>query len=207
MLALLSGFGLSLSLIVAIGAQNAFVLRQGLKREHVLTVVLVCTICDFGLIVLGVLGFGGLVARFPPLTSIAAWGGALFLIVYGIVALRNALQVSEGLKSEQSGSLSYRVALLTALALSLLNPHVYLDTVVLIGSLAAQYQNETRLLFGVGASFASLSWFFALGFGARFLAPIFSHPTSWRLLDSVIALIMWSLAFSLIAIELQGNSK
>ena len=194
----LSGFGIGLGLIIAIGAQNAFVLRQGLKREHVAPVVLVCALCDFSLILVGVLGFGALVARFPLLTAFAAWGGAVFLIIYGALAFRSAWRGSAGLRAGgASGALSRRGALLTALALSLLNPHVYLDTVVLVGSVAAQY-GSGRVTFGAGAAGASLVWFSALGFGASLLAPVFERAAAWRVLDAFIAFVMWALAFGLI---------
>lgn len=199
----LSGFGIGLGLIVAIGAQNAFVLRQGLKKEHVAPVVAVCALCDFSLILLGVLGFGTLVARFPLLTSAAAWGGAVFLIVYGAWAFRSAWRGSAGLRGDEAGDpLSRRGAVLTALALSLLNPHVYLDTVVLIGSIAAQYEDGGRVSFWAGASVASLVWFSILGFGASFLAPVFERGAAWRVLDALIALVMWALAFGLISGQL-----
>ena len=201
----LSGFGIGFGLIVAIGAQNAFVLRQGLKKEHVAPVVFVCTLCDFSLIFLGVLGFGTLVARFPLLTDAAAWGGAIFLFIYGALAFRSALRGSAGLQSHAvSNTLSRRGAVLTALALSLLNPHVYLDTVVLLGSIAAQYEGSGRVIFWAGASSASLLWFSVLGFGASFLAPVFRRAAAWRVLDALIALVMWALAFGLVRGQLQG---
>ncbi len=173
--------------------------HEGLKKEHVASVVFVCTLCDFSLILLGVLGFGTLVARFPLLTPFAAWGGAVFLFIYGALALRSAVRGSAGLQAGGVGAaLSRRGALLTALALSLLNPHVYLDTVVLLGSIAAQYEGNERVIFWAGASSASLIWFSVLGFGASFLAPVFRRAAAWRVLDALIALVMWALAFGLV---------
>ena len=199
----LSGFGIGLSLIVAIGAQNAYVLRQGLKKEHVAAVVFVCTLCDFTLILLGVLGFGALVAAFPMMTKVAAWGGAAFLFVYGSLAFRSAWRGFGKLEgAPQLIPLSRRTAILTALAISLLNPHVYLDTVVLLGSVAAQYEAGARVAFWAGASSASLSWFGVLGFGASRLAPIFERPKAWRVLDALIGSVMWLLAFGLVNMQL-----
>jgi len=216
--------GLGASLIIAIGAQNAFVLRRGIRRDHVLAVVVVCVLCDWALIALGAAGFGALVSAFPLLTSMAAWGGALFLAVYGAMALRSALHPGALIAEEpaadtapadapadtpadsavDAGSSSpvlagtTRTAIAAALAVSLLNPHVYLDTVVLLGSLAAQYEPALRVWFTAGAMFASLVWFAGLGFGARLLAPVFERPVAWRVLDIVVGGIMWWIALGLI---------
>ncbi|MCC1494103.1 LysE/ArgO family amino acid transporter [Cognatishimia sp. F0-27] len=195
MQAAMAGFALGLSLILAIGAQNAFVLRQGLRRAHVLPVVLVCALSDAILIVVGVAGFGALVEAVPGLEFWMRVFGAAFLFWYGARTLRSAwrggavMQASEG-----TGSL--RAAVLTCLALTWLNPHVYLDTVVLLGSIAAQYDN--RLAFGAGAVTASFVFFFSLGFGARALAPVFARPKAWRVLDLVIGLTMWAIAVKLV---------
>ncbi|MBI5230816.1 MAG: amino acid transporter [Coriobacteriales bacterium] len=200
--AFVAGAALGASLIIAIGAQNAFVLRQGLKREHVLAVVATCVICDVALITLGAIGFGTLIGRFPTITSIAAWAGAAFLLAYGALAFRSAMRPSsmhsEAPERVAATATSTGAVVLTTLAVSLLNPHVYLDTVVLIGSLAAQYEPAPRVLFALGAATASFAWFFALGFGARVLAPLFDRPGAWRVLDTIIGVIMWSIAVSLV---------
>lgn len=196
-----AGLGIGASLIIAIGAQNAFVLRQGLRREHVAAVVAVCVLCDCVLISAGALGFGSLVRAFPLVTSIAAWGGALFLLGYGSMSFRSALD-PKTLPAEQPGSQSgpatTRAAIAATLAVSLLNPHVYLDTVVLLGSVAAQYGGALRAWFTAGAWLASISWFCALGFGARLLAPVFAKQAAWRVLDAAIGAIMWWIAIGLV---------
>ncbi|HYH96909.1 LysE/ArgO family amino acid transporter [Hyalangium sp.] len=206
MSAALKGFGLGTSLIVAIGAQNAFVLRQGLKREHVFVVATICFLCDATLIALGSAGFGSLVAAFPRLTDIAAWCGAAFLLAYGLRSFRAAIRPSV-LKTSggEAGGMTLKQAVLTTLALSLLNPHVYLDTVILLGSLAGQYVMPPRAFFALGAMAASCVWFYGVGYGAGRLAPLFSRPTSWRVLDLLIGIIMWSIAFSLLRPYVLGS--
>jgi L-lysine exporter family protein LysE/ArgO len=187
------------SLIVAIGAQNAFVLRQGLRREHVAAVVLTCIACDATLIGLGAAGFGALVARYPVVTAIAAWGGAAFLAVYGARSLLAAIHPGALVDSAQGARMATATAAISAtLAVSLLNPHVYLDTIVLLGGVAAQYPAGVRAWFVVGAMSASVVWFSALGFGARLLAPVFRRPIAWRVLDLAIACVMWWIAASLV---------
>lgn len=194
--------GLGAGLIIAIGAQNAFVLRQGLKRQDVFLTALVCTLCDVLLIALGVAGLGTLVSSQPLLTAIAAWGGALFLFVYGLRALLSALKPGRLEADAPTLPMSRRDIVLTTLAVSLLNPHVYLDTVVLLGSIGGQFVGVSRLAFGVGAATASSLWFFGLAFGAQRLGPLFRHPRAWRVLDVLIALVMWSIAASLVAEQL-----
>jgi L-lysine exporter family protein LysE/ArgO len=184
-------------LIVAIGAQNAFVLRQGLRREHVLLVVLVCALSDLLLITLGVAGLGALVQRDAALLAAVRWGGALFLAVYGLLAARRAVS-PHALAPAAGPPLSRRAALATCLAFTYLNPHCWLDTVVLIGSLSAQQPDGLRTQFGAGAGLASVVWFFALGYGARLLAPLLSRPVAWRVLDGGIAAVMGTLAASLL---------
>ncbi len=191
------GFATSGALIVAIGAQNAFVLRCGLKREHVLAVVLVCALSDALLIGLGVAGLGSLVQRSPALLTIARYGGAAFLIAYGLLAARRALQ-TESMTAATDAPLSLRAAIAACLAFTWLNPHCWLDTVVLLGSIASQQPEGSRTWFGVGATAASVVWFFALGFGARALRGVFERPIAWKLLDAVIALVMWGIAASLL---------
>ena len=191
----LFGFVAGLSLIVAIGAQNAFVLRQGIRNEHVLPVVILCAVSDLVLIVAGVAGVGALVTAHPQLMTIARYGGAAFLLGYGLMAARRALQPAV-MTPGDAGPARLPAVLLTCLTLTFLNPHVYLDTVVLLGTLASQ-QGEGRWRFGAGAALASLVWFFGLGFGARQLAGLFAKPVTWRILDGVIALTMIALSVSL----------
>jgi L-lysine exporter family protein LysE/ArgO len=199
-----AGFALGAGLIVAIGAQNAFVLRQGLRRERVLAIVAVCVTCDWALITAGALGFGSLVGRFPLVTAVAAWGGAAYLVLMGALSVRSAFR-SESLRADEAArpQLSTRAAIGATLAVSLLNPHVYLDTVVLIGSIAGQYAPDLRGYFALGAGAASLVWFSALGFGARLLAPLFRRPTAWRVLDMGIAAVMWWIAITLVIGQLR----
>lgn len=199
MTALAAGFGTGLSLIVAIGAQNAFVLRQGIHRDAVLPVVAVCALSDAALIALGVGGIGAVVVAWPAaLTAVALVGGA-FLLVYGVLAARRALRPdSDGLRAETGTAGSRRRAVLTCLALTWLNPHVYLDTVFLLGSIAAD-QGALRWTFGLGAAAASLCWFTGLGLGARLLSRYLSRPSAWRLLDGLVAATMLILGASLIA--------
>lgn len=204
LVAFAQGVGLGGGLIIAIGAQNAYVLRQGLRREFALSVASICFLCDVALIALGVGGFGSLVAAFPALTRIAAWGGAAFLAWYGFRALRSALAPGALEADGAARAPSRSRAVFTALALSLLNPHVYLDTVVLIGGIAGQYAAATRPWFAAGAMSASLLWFYGLALGARRLAPLFKKPAAWRILDLVICAVMWSIAASLLRTALAG---
>ena len=193
----LQGFATSLALIVAIGAQNAFVLRQGLARAHVGPVVLVCALSDALLISLGVAGLGRWVQEHPVLLTVTRWGGAAFLVAYGVLAARRAL--SPHALSVQGGAVGdLRGAIAACLAFTYLNPHCWLDTVVLLGSIAAQQPEGARTVFGAGAASASAVWFVLLGYGARLLAPLFARPAAWRVLDAAIALVMWVIAASLI---------
>lgn len=196
---ILQGFTLGASLIIAIGSQNAFVLRQGLKKQHVLAVCTVCFVCDACLILLGVGGFGGLVASSQSLMLTARWGGALFLFIYGIRSFLSAAK-NEVLSVDASQNLASGLtwAIATTLALTLLNPHVYLDTVILLGSIAGQLPEKERLAFAAGAAFASMVWFYGLGYGARILAPLFQKQISWKILDLLIGVIMWGIAGGLI---------
>lgn len=192
----LIGYLTSLSLIVAIGSQNAFVLRQGLRREHVTAVVVLCALADLALISAGILGLGAVVSAHPTVVTIIRWIGAGFLLVYGVLALLRAAKPSALRPAESTGT-GLRRTVLTALALTFLNPHVYLDTVVLLGALANQY-GEGRWAFGAGAVTASVTWFVALGFGAGRLAKVFARPNAWRVLDLGIGLIMCVLAALLV---------
>lgn len=189
---LLSG----LSLIVAIGAQNAFVLRQGLIRRHVGPVVLVCAASDAVLIVAGVAGIGAVIRHAPVTLTVVRWVGAVFLFGYAAWALRRAWRARAGLNAEAGVAASLRATLLTCLALTWLNPHVYLDTVLLLGSLAQNTGN--RWLFAAGAIVASVAWFSALGYGSRFARPLLQRPAAWVVLDGVIAAVMILLAVRLV---------
>ncbi|MBY4675167.1 LysE/ArgO family amino acid transporter [Marinobacterium arenosum] len=186
------------SLIMAIGAQNAFVLSQGLKRQYHWLIATLCGLIDVMLILLGALGLGSLIQQSDSLLAVARWGGAGFLLVYGAMALRSALR-SNRLEASDKHAGSLRAALLTTLAVSLLNPHVYLDTVVLLGSISSQYADGPRLWFIAGAISASLLWFYSLSLAARWLAPLFRRPIAWRILDGLVCLLMWSIAWGLIS--------
>ncbi|WP_062229328.1 LysE/ArgO family amino acid transporter [Aureimonas frigidaquae] len=193
----LTGFSMGLGLILAIGAQNAFVLRQGLRGEHVLAVCLACALSDALLIAIGVAGFGHMVALLPQLEPVMRYAGAAFLAWYGLRSLRSALASTEALAAAQGGSLSLKAALGTTLALTFLNPHVYLDTVVLLGSVSTQFEGA-RASFAAGAMTASVLFFFSLGFGAAFARPLFARPGAWRLLEGAIAIVMWTIALRLV---------
>ena len=191
-----AGFATSVVLIVAIGAQNAFVLRQGLRREHVIPVVIVCALSDLALISAGVAGLGTLVAGHPTAVRVVTWAGAAFLFAYALLALRRAVRPS-GLTPADRAPATLRGTVLTALALTYLNPHVYLDTVLLLGSIAQKHPH--RWLFGLGAAAASAVWFAGLGLGARRLAPVLARPGAWRVLDGLIAVVMTGVAVTLLA--------
>lgn len=194
--AFIPGFALSLSLILAIGAQNAFVLRQGLRRSHVFWVCLTCALSDAVLILLGVAGFGALARVVPWFEPVMRYGGAAFLFWYGARNFLLAWTGGEALPDAAENGDDLRRVLLTVLALTWLNPHVYLDTVVLLGSISSQYENPYA--FGAGATVASFSFFFSLGYGARLLAPFFANPRSWQVLDAIIGLTMWAIAVKLV---------
>jgi len=197
MTAALAGFSLGFSLILAIGAQNAFVLRQGLRREHVLAVVLTCALSDAVLIAAGVAGFGALAEAAPGLAPAMRYGGAAFLLVYGALAFRRAWRGGAALAPAGAAPRALVPVLGTCLLFTWANPHVYLDTVVLLGSVAAQYPGQ-RLAFGAGAVAASFVFFFALGFGARLLAPLMARPGAWRVLEAGVGAVMWMLALALL---------
>ena len=196
--AALEGFFLGASLIVAIGAQNAFVLRQGLEQRHVFAVATVCAVSDAVLIAAGVAGLGSLIQRAPWLLATVTVGGAVFLVTYGLLSLRRAFR-RESLRPAAASGGGLAAALSTALALTWLNPHVYLDTVVLIGALSARHPPAGAVAFGAGAALASVVWFYGLGYGARLAAPLFARPRAWQILDVLIALVMWAIAARLIA--------
>ncbi len=190
-----AGFTLGFSLILAIGAQNAFVLRQGLKRQYVLAISLTCALSDAILIVAGVLAFEWLTTQVPGVVDIVKWAGAAFLFGYGAMSLKAAIVGGETLEAKGTAP-SLTKAMVTCLALTWLNPHVYLDTMLLIGSISAQY--DAKLAFTLGAVLASFVFFFSLGYGARFLAPLFAQPLAWRVLDVLICAVMWGIAYSLV---------
>ena len=193
----LSGFLLGGSLIIAIGAQNAYILRMGLLRHHVFWLCLFCAVSDALLIALGVAGLGALVEANPGALKILAAGGALFLFSYAALAVKRALR-PEAMSIEDGRMPSLVAALSACAAFTWLNPHVYLDTVVLVGAYAAQYEPVQRLAYGAGAALASFVWFFALGYGARLLAPVFAKRAAWQVLDMTIAIVMAALASSLL---------
>ncbi|SDV48724.1 LysE/ArgO family amino acid transporter [Chitinasiproducens palmae] len=189
-----AGFAASAGLIIAIGAQNAFVLRQGLQRCHVALVVAICACGDIAFILAGVAGIGALVQRWPAMLLALRFGGALFLAAYGLMAALRAWHGSGGLAPTEAQQSNRRRAALACLGFTVLNPHVYLDTMVLLGSLSTQYAGAARWAFAAGACGASLAWFTALGFGARLMQPIFRKPAAWRILDASVAAFMFSLS-------------
>ena len=199
---ILQGLGVGGGLIIAIGAQNAFVLRQGLKRNFVFAVALTSILGDYFLILLGLIGVGTLITHTPILSLITTWGGALFLFIFGLRAFRSARQPAalEASRTDPTNTATsgLRSTIAAALAFSLLNPHAYLDMVVIIGSVGAKYPLGERLWFGMGALLASTIWFFGLAYGARWLAPLFQRPVTWRVLDVIIGCVMWLIAFTLI---------
>ncbi|MCV6797464.1 LysE/ArgO family amino acid transporter [Achromobacter ruhlandii] len=191
------GFLLGLSLILAIGAQNAFVLRQGLRQEHVFAVCLVCALSDAVLISAGVAGFGLASDAMPWLEPVLRYGGALFLLAYAARSLRSALRNHGSLTPSSRQATGLGATLLTCLAFTWLNPHVYLDTVVLLGSISSQYEGR-KLAFALGAMTASFAFFFTLGFGARLLRPVFASQTAWQVLDVLVGLAMLAIALKLL---------
>lgn len=197
MTAFVPGFLLGFSLILAIGAQNAFVLRQGLRGEHVLAVCLTCALSDAALIALGVAAFARIDAAFPAVAPLMRYGGAAFLFVYGALAFRAALRSGAALDPATGAAGSLGATLATCLALTWANPHVWLDTVVLVGSVAASHGAD-RLAFGAGAMTASFVFFFGLGYGARLLRPFFARPEAWRALETGIGAVMWAIAAKLV---------
>ena len=203
MMTFIQGFGTGGGLIVAVGAQNAFVLSQGVRRNHHLIIALICIICDAVFISAGVAGFGKAVSNNPTLSQWVTWGGAGFLFFYGWGSLRSALRGGR-LDTEGRERLSLGAAILATLAVTLLNPHFYLDTVILLGSVSSQFHGENRMYFWIGAVCASTLWFIGLSLGGQVLAPLFQKQISWRILDSLVCATMWTIAASLI---IHGVSK
>lgn len=195
--AALSGFLLGASLIIAIGAQNAFILRQGLLRQHVFVLCLICAASDALLIVAGVAGLGMLIASSPTLITLVTAGAAAFLFAYAFIAFRRAMK-PQAMQAANTGAGSLKAAVAACLAFTFLNPHVYLDTVVLLGALSARYEVSARIAYGAGATLASFVWFFGLGYGARLLQPAFAKPAAWRILDTLIGVVMAGIGLSLL---------
>ena len=194
------GFGVGAGLIIAIGAQNTFVLSQGIRGRHRGVVACICSFADLFLIFIGAFGIGAAVATNPLYQNIAAWGGALFLFWYGTRAFLSALR-GGSLEGSANGTGSRKTVILTTFAITFLNPHVYLDTIVLIGGISGQHGVTGRYLFALGAGLASCLWFFMLSYGASFLAPLFKRQMAWRFLDSIVCAVMWGIALKLLPLK------
>lgn len=194
----LQGCGTGAGLIIAIGAQNAFILKQGLLRNYVFTSALTCCLADIFLIGMGVGGFGQILITYDLFLDIARFGGAAFLFWYGFRSFRSVFGESKMDLSSSPERPDLKTTIITLLAVSLLNPHAYLDAVVLLGSIGAQFPDNERYSFGLGAIFASIVWFFTLAYGSRYLAPLFQSPRAWKILDFIIGCIMWTIAGSLL---------
>ncbi|MEM8833678.1 MAG: LysE/ArgO family amino acid transporter [Pseudomonadota bacterium] len=197
----LKGMVLGASLIIAIGLQNAFILRQGIKNHHIFAACVTAITVNVFLIGVGVLGFGYLIEQHPSLIDWITWGGAAFLFVYGLKSFISALKPQDMSNENAKGMIkegSAKEVVLIILGISVLNPHVYLDTVILIGGLSASYGEIGKYYFGAGAMLASCLWFFALGYGARMLSPLFERPRAWQVLDILIGITMWAIAVSLL---------
>jgi L-lysine exporter family protein LysE/ArgO len=200
----IKGFGVGIALIVAIGAQNAYVLTRGICRNHHWTVAFMGSVIDATLISAGILGMGELVKAWPQMISVVTLAGAIFLFVYGTISFKKMLDPGELRASNERVSL--KRAVITMLAFSFLNPHVYLDTVILVGSIAIQEEPQNRIVFGAGAVLASFAWFFSLALGGQWLTPWFEDARTWKWLDFVIGIIMWTIAFTLFANLIYSNS-
>lgn len=194
----IQGLGSGGGLIVAIGAQNAFVLSQGVRGNHHLLIAFICILCDAIFITVGIAGVGASVAANPSLAQWVTWGGAGFLFIYGWGALRSALRGGRLETSDQQAVRSFKSAVFTTLAVTLLNPHFYLDTVIFLGSISSRFHGENRFLFWAGAVCASTLWFTCLSLGGRMLAPLFRKQLSWRILDSLVCATMWAIGLSLV---------
>ncbi|MEH6402366.1 MAG: LysE family transporter [Sneathiella sp.] len=204
--AFVNGALLGGALIIAIGAQNMFVLRQGMARDQVLTVALLSSVIDAGLIILGALGLGSLIATMPWLVPFASWGGAAFLVVFGSLSFYQSFRPKKtAVETEGEVTSSFKKAVLMTLAFGLLNPHVYLDTVILLGGIAASYALEFRMFFVGGAVLSSFLWFFAIAYGARTLAPLLRHPAGARILDFLVGSMMFIVAANLIVDQLAAK--
>jgi L-lysine exporter family protein LysE/ArgO len=188
------GFSIGFGLIIAIGAQNAFVIKQGILRNQVFIIALTCALIDTILIIVGVVGLGAIISTNKTLLAIAKYGGIIFLVCYGIMSLIRAFKNDILYVSNDNSTLNFQKALLTVCAVSLLNPHLYLDNCVLIGTIGSQFDGDDRFYFTLGAIFSSFIWFFCIGYGARLLLPIFQKPISWKVLDFIIGIIMFGIA-------------
>jgi len=197
LLTFLKGFGTGGGLIIAIGAQNAFVLSQGVRKNHYIIIPLICAVCDVLLISFGVTGMGTLIASSKSLSLIAGIGGAAFLLIYGFGSFRSAFR-GGSLSAGQKADLSLKAAVFTTLAVTLFNPHVYLDTIILLGSISSQFEQPGHIFFGAGAAMASFTWFFALSLGGKMLAPFFTNESAWKILDTLVGIVMWSIAISVL---------
>lgn len=192
----IQGFGASGGLIVAIGAQNSFVLSQSVRGNHHFVVAMICILCDTTLITAGVAGVGTFVRTSPSLIQWVSWGGACFLFIYGCSSLLSAVK-GGNLKTSDRAIQSLKTAIIATLGVSLLNPHVYLDTVILLGSISGRYHGDNLIFFWIGAVLASILWFICLSLGGRMLAPLFTKQLSWRILDTLVCATMWSIALTL----------
>lgn len=201
MQAFLQGMGVGMGLIVAIGAQNVFVLSQGIRKQYHWLVAMICSLSDVLLIFIGAAGVGTLVAGNHVLQSGAAWLGAAFLAWYGLRAFM-AIFKDHSLEQKKRDDANVRIIMLTALALTFFNPHVYIDTVLLLGSIGGQYPSQDRYLFALGASLSSIAWFFSLSFGGALLAPLFKKSISWKILNVFVCLTMWTIAAQLVLLEI-----
>ena len=197
----IEGILLGGGLIIAIGAQNAYLLSLGIKRNHHFPAATICALWDITLIALGVMGVGAWVQANPSVLKYTLWGGAIFLFAYGVRALLSAWK-GKVLRAENGemapGQQSLKNVVITMFAIGVLNPHVYLDTIVLLGSISGKFQGSGRYFFGAGAAVSSVVWFYSLGFAGQLLAPLFAKPVSWRILDGLICLTMWGIALKLI---------
>ena len=204
---ILRGALISASLIIAIGAQNLFVLKQGLLRNHIFYVSVICFICDFVLMSIGILGVGTFISTNPLITNILAILGALFLIWYGFKAFKSAIKGTSSMQvqSQDSNDNSLVKVILATLAITLLNPHVYLDTVVIVGGIAGTLSSEQKIAFLIGAVCVSFLWFFSIGYGARLLTPLFKQKRMWVILDCLVGLVMFYIAYRLIIYVYCGN--
>ncbi|MFT4655002.1 MAG: L-lysine exporter family protein LysE/ArgO [Kangiellaceae bacterium] len=194
---MLTGFTLGISLILAIGAQNAFILKQGLKQQHVFIVCLICALSDAILISAGVAGFGAIVKQFPLIEQISRYAGGAFLFVYALLSFKSAVTAKHVMTAQGKDVGSAATAVITCLAFTWLNPHVYLDTVILLGSISTQYEGQ-QVSFVTGAVLGSFVFFFSLGYGAKLLIPIFQKPNAWKVLEFIIGAVMLALALSLV---------
>ena len=195
MISAFSGFFTAISLIAAIGAQNAYVIRQSLTRKHVLLVVVICALADAILIIAGIAGLGALITSAPMLMEFIRWFGVLYLAWFGIRSARSAFK-KQSLDAGSAQSASRKQVVLSILGFTFLNPHVYLDTVILLGSIANQFQSD-RWWFGIGAMMSSVVWFFSIGYGAKAAAKYMAKPIFWKILDLIIAAVMFGIAIML----------